>query len=404
MSDIEMTQDHEIDHQGNLVLLKKGDTVTGKIVKIDEDEVFVDVGYKIDGVIPRDELSEYTIDPSASPLQIGDEVELKVLLVDDQKDKLILSKRVVDVEQAWVTIQQQFERNETILAKVVEVVKGGLVVHVGIRGFVPGSMVERTYVEDLSPYVGRTLRLKVKEIDREKNKVILSQKEILDEEFEKNKTILIQQIKAGQVFEGTVSRLTAFGAFVDIGGMDGLVHISELAWHHIKDPAEVVKVGEHLKVQVLKVDVATKKLSLSVKSLQVGPWANADKQFHAGDKLSGKVVRTTNFGAFVEIAQGIEGLVHISQITDRRIGHPSEIVKIGQTVQVKVLEIDITEKRISLTMKETDYDEPSNREHTKAVGKNAQPVLNNENIKIANDAMMTTLGERLGDKLKNLKL
>lgn len=401
----------------NVAVLKKGATVKGKIVKVDADQAFVDIGYKYDGVIPVRELS---IDAEATLL--GQEVELKVVSINDAKETLVLSKRVVDNSKVWESLQGQLDSKEIIEATVSEVVKGGLVVDIGVRGFVPASMVERQFVEDFSSYKGRTLRLRVKEIDREKNKVILSQKDVLDEEFEANKKKIIEGLQVGQVLEGTVQRLTQFGAFIDIGGIDGLVHISELAWHHVEQASDVVKEGDKVKVQILKLDPSNDKISLSIKATQEGPWSNVEREFKAGDIVTGTVKRLAAFGAFVEVAPGVEGLVHISQIAHRHIGTPHEVLKEGQEVQVKILEINTAEKRVSLSIKDTeeapeapagaaapsaskpdrerqprgDRDRGNSASHQKE-------IAGNENVSLSNQGLSMTLGERFGDKLSKFK-
>lgn len=397
----------------NVAVLKKGATVKGKIVKVDADQAFVDIGYKYDGVIPVRELSS---------AELGQEVELKVVSINDAKETLVLSKGAVDNSKAWEALQSQLDSKEIIEAAVSEVVKGGLVVDIGVRGFVPASMVERQFVEDFSSYKGRTLRLRVKEIDREKNKVILSQKDVLDEEFEANKKKIIEGLQVGQVLDGTVQRLTQFGAFIDIGGIDGLVHISELAWHHVEQASDVVKEGDKVKVQILKLDPSNDKISLSIKATQAGPWAGVENNFNAGDIVTGTVKRLAAFGAFVEVAPGVEGLVHISQIAHRHIGTPHEVLKEGQEVQVKILEINTAEKRVSLSIKETeeapaapagasapsaakpdrerqprgDRDRGNSASHQKE-------IAGNENVSLSNQGLSMTLGERFGDKLSKFK-
>ncbi|WP_245375269.1 30S ribosomal protein S1 [Paenibacillus eucommiae] len=399
----------------NVAKLKKGDSVKGKIVKVDEDQVFVDIGYKYDGVIPVRELSSVQLDNAAQAVEVGQEVELKVVTIDDGKEKLVLSKRIVDSEKAWDSLQAQLESSEILEAVVAEVVKGGLVVDVGVRGFVPASMVERHFVEDFSDYKGRTLRLRVKEIDREKNKVILSQKDVLDEEFEAGKKKIIEGLQVGQVLDGTVQRLTQFGAFVDIGGIDGLVHISEMAWHHVEQPSEVVKEGDQVKVQVLKVDPANDKISLSIKATLEGPWDKVDREFAAGSIVTGTVKRLAAFGAFVEIAPGVEGLVHISQIAHRHIATPHEALQEGQEVQAKILEINTAEKRVSLSIKETEEapEAPVKQERERPArgsggggGSSAnhqKEIAGNENVSLTNQGLSFTLAERFGDKLSKFK-
>lgn len=387
----------------SVVAYKKGDVVKGKIVKIEDNQAIVDIGYKYDGVIPIRELSNVNLNNAAEAVEVGQELELKVLSLDDERERLVLSKRAVDSEQSWAELQRKMEQGEIIEAQVKEVVKGGLVVDVGLRGFVPASMVERHFVENFSDYKGRTLRLKVKELDREKNKVVLSQKDVLDEEYEANKQRLMSELKVGQQLEGTVQRLTQFGAFVDIGGIDGLVHISEMAWHHVQQPSEVVKEGDKVTVQVLKVDPANDRVSLSIRATQPGPWQQASDKFHVGDIVSGTVKRLVGFGAFVEVAPGVEGLVHISQIAHRHIGTPHEVLKEGQQVNVKVLDFNPAEKRISLSIKETEEapEAPAKSERKSDRGGN-RGSSSNEPIP-PRESLSMTLGERFGDKLSKFK-
>lgn len=383
----------------NMVALKKGDTVKGTIVKIDDNQAYVSFGYKYDGVIPVRELSAVQLDNAADAVQVGQEVECRVVSIDDEREKLILSKRQIDSENAWETLQARFDNQEVFEVVVADVVKGGIVVDVGVRGFIPASMVERHFVEDFSDYKGRTLRVKVKELDRENNKVILSQKDVLDEEFEANKQKVMASLKEGQEIEGTVQRLTQFGAFVDIGGVDGLVHVSELAWTHVDKPSDVVQEGQTVKVKVLKVDPANGKISLSMKAAQPGPWDTAATQFKVGDIVSGQVKRLVNFGAFVEIAPGVEGLVHISQIAHRHIATPFEVLKEGETVQVKILDLNVADKRVSLSIKETEEAPAPAPKAEKAL----KEELNNPNVSLNNQGLSFTLGEKFGDKLSKLK-
>lgn len=384
----------------NMIAVKKGDTVKGTIVKIDDEQAVVSIGYKYDGVIPVRELSSLAVDKASDVVEVGQEVEAKVVSVDDNKERLVLSKRQVDSESAWETMQARFDSQEVFEVAVADVVKGGLVADVGVRAFIPASMVERHFVEDFSDYKGRALRVKVKEIDRENNKLILSQKDVLDAEFEANKQQVIESLQEGQELEGTVQRLTQFGAFIDVGGVDGLVHISELAWHHVEKPSDVVEEGQKVKVKVLKVDPANGKISLSLKATLPGPWETSAEQFKIGDIITGTVKRLVNFGAFVEVAPGVEGLVHISQISHRHIGTPFEVLKEGQEVQVKVLDFNPAEKRISLSIKET---EEAPAPTPKPEKKTKQPEINNPNVSLSNESMSFTLAERFGDKLNKLK-
>jgi len=392
----------------NIVSIKKGDTVKGTIVKIEDNQAIVSFGYKYDGIIPIRELSSVQVDNAADAVQIGQEVECRVVTIDDQNEKMVLSKRQIDNENAWEQLQAKLDSGEVFEVVVADVVKGGLVADVGTRGFIPASMVERHFVEDFSDYKGKTLRVKVKELDRENNKVILSQKDVLDQEFEANKTNIIANLKEGQEIDGTVQRLTQFGAFVDIGGVDGLVHVSELAWTHVEKPADVVQEGQSVRVKVLKVDPANGKISLSIKAAQPGPWDTAAGQFNIGDIVTGTVKRLVNFGAFVEIAAGVEGLVHISQIAHRHIGTPHEVLKEGQSVQVKILDLNVAEKRVSLSIKETEEapaEAPKAEKQPKSSTRapREEIKLNNPNVSLSNEGMSFSLAEKFGDKLSKFK-
>jgi small subunit ribosomal protein S1 len=388
------------------VVLKKGDSVRGKIVKIEDDKAYVDVGYKYDGIIPLRELSALTIDHASDAVSIGQEVECKVSNINDAKETMTLSKRAIDSVNAWEQLKAKFESGEVFEAVVADVVKGGLVVDVGVRGFVPASMVERHFVDDFSDYKGRTLRFKVKEIDQENNKVILSQKDVLDAEFQVKKQQLISEIKIGQLMEGSIQRLTTFGAFVDLGGIDGLVHVSELSWSHVEKPSDVVKEGDQVQVRVLKVDTTNDRISLSIKQAQPGPWEQVENTFKTGEIVEGKVRRLAAFGAFVEIAPGVEGLVHISQISYKHIGTPHEVLTEGQTVQVKILEINSDDKRVSLSIKETEEapaasEKPEKQDRPDRPGRREPRDPNADAYK--NEGFNITLAERFGDKLSKFK-
>ncbi len=388
-----------------VVSVNKGDTVTGTIVKIEDNQAYVSIGYKYDGIIPVRELSAVHVDSAADAVQVGQEVECKVVSINDDKESLVLSKRAIDSENAWETLEQRFEAGEVFEVTVSDVVKGGLVADVGARGFIPASMVERHFVEDFSDYKGRTLRVKVKELDRENNKVILSQKDVLEAEYEANKQSIMESLQEGQELTGTVQRLTQFGAFVDVGGVDGLVHVSEIAWTHVDKPADVLSEGDEVKVKVLRVDPEKGKISLSIKAAQPGPWESAADKFHTGDVVTGEVKRLVTFGAFVEIAPGVEGLVHISQISHKHIGTPQEVLEEGQTVTVKVLDVNPSEKRVSLSIKETEEapaEEPKAPRENKSKAPK-QEELNNPNVSLSNQGMNVTLGDLFGDKLSKFK-
>lgn len=379
----------------NPMTLKKGDIVKGTIVKIEDNQAFVSLGYKYEGTISLRELSSVPLENASDAVQVGQEIEAKVLNIDDAKETLTLSKRLADIPKAWDKLQAKFESGEVFEVTVADVVKGGLVVDVGVRGFIPASMVERHFVEDFSSYKGRKLRVKVKELDRENNKVILSAKDVLEAEYEEQKNKIMSSLQPGQEIEGTVQRLTPFGAFVDIGGVDGLVHVSEMAWHHVAHPSDVVSEGQKVKVKVLKVDPAAGKISLSIKAAQPGPWETAASQFKTGDIVTGTVKRLVSFGAFVEIAPGVEGLVHISQIAHRHIATPHEVLKEGQEVQAKILDFNPAEKRVSLSIKETE-EAPPRPERAPRAPKESSSLPEPE-------GMSFTLGEKFGDKLSKLK-
>ncbi|THF78352.1 30S ribosomal protein S1 [Cohnella fermenti] len=388
----------------NVVSIKKGDTVKGTIVKIDDNQAFVSLGYKYDGVIPLRELSSVSLDNASEAVQLGQEVEAKVVSINDAKESLVLSKRQIDSTKAWDELQAKFDNGEVLEVTIADVVKGGLVADIGVRGFIPASMVERHFVEDFSGYKGRTIRVKIKEIDRENNKVILSAKEVLEAEYEAQKQEIMASLVPGQVIEGTVQRLTPFGAFVDIGGIDGLVHVSEIAWTHVAHPADAVSEGQSVTVKVLKVDPSIGKISLSIKAAQPGPWETAAGQFQTGEIVTGVVKRLVSFGAFVEIAPGVEGLVHISQIAHRHIATPFEVLKEGQEVKAKILDFNPAEKRVSLSIKETEEAPP--REEREPRGDRAPrgPRAPRENVDLPPaETMSFTLGEKFGDKLSKFK-
>jgi small subunit ribosomal protein S1 len=370
-----------------------GSNATGKVVKIDDDTVYVDLGYKYDGQIALEEFNE-------GEVALGSEVTGKVVYLNDAKEKLVLSKRAIDAVHAWETLEAKMQSGEVIEAKVAEVVKGGLVVQVGVRGFVPASQVERSFIEDLSSYKGKTLRLKVKEVNKEDRKVILSQRDVLDAEYAETKKQRFAEIKEGDQVTGSVVRLTAFGAFVDLGGVEGLVHISELSWDRVKEVSSVVKVGQIVTAKVLKVDLDAGRIGLSLKAVQASPWEVAQDKLQVGAVVSGTVKRLAAFGAFVELAPGVEGLVHISQIAHQRIANPQEVLTAGQVVDVKVLEVNVAEQRISLSIKATieapvvDRGEQVVDEEVEAI----DPAL------LQKEELAPTLGERFGDAFAQLQV
>ncbi|MHA4094282.1 30S ribosomal protein S1 [Bacillus cereus] len=330
--------------------LQVGDVVTGSVTKVEEKQVLVNVGYKTDGVIPISELANVHIEKASDVVELDQTLELKIIKLEE--DDLVLSKRAVDAEKAWVELQEKFTSGHVFDVTVKDIVNGGLVVDLGVRGFIPASLVEVHYVEDFTDYKGKTLAVKIVELDREKNRVILSHKAVVELELDSKKKEAISSLKEGDVVEGTVQRLTDFGAFVNVGGVDGLVHISQISHERVEQPSEVLEQGQKVKVKVLSVDADTQRISLSIKAAQPGPWENVAGEIKAGDIREGVVKRLVTFGAFVEILPGVEGLVHVSQIANRHVKNPNEVLEMGQEVKVKVLEIHVAEKRISLSIKE----------------------------------------------------
>lgn len=332
-----------------------GNILKGKVVKLEEKQVLVDIGYKTEGILPISELSSLHIEQPSDVITEGEELELKVKKVTDEE--VVLSKKAVDAERAWEVLEEKYENEEVFETEIKEVVKGGLVVDVGVRGFIPASLVETYFVEDFTDYKNKPLTVKIVDLNKDQNRVILSHRAVVEAEAEIQKEEVLQSLKVGQVIEGVVQRLTNFGAFVDIGGVDGLVHISELAHEHVDEASDVISVGETIDVEVLSIDLESERISLSRKNTIPGPWASIENEISEGDVLEGTVKRLVNFGAFVEVKPGVEGLVHISQIANRHIGTPEEVLEVGQTVKVKVLDVNVQEERISLSIKVLEQEE-----------------------------------------------
>ena len=339
---------------GTLEPLNLYDVVTGTVVKINPDEVMVDVGGKSEGVIPIKELS-FQKDPDVEEIvKVGDEIQVMVIKMENNEGHMVLSKKRADQEKAMDELQQKFENGEVIEAKVVSDVKGGVIVDIGARGFVPASHLDTKYVDDIKSFVGNTYRFKIIEFDPnpENRKIILSRRAVLEEEEKAAREAFWTNIEEGQILKGRVQRIANFGAFVDLGGVDGLLHISEMGWGRVKQPTDVVNVGDEIEVYVLNADREKGKISLSLKKLIANPWDNAAEKYPAGTVVTGKVVRIAPFGAFVALEDGVDGLVHISQIAWEHVDKVEDALSIGQEVQVKVLEVDEDRKRISLSIKE----------------------------------------------------
>lgn len=366
---------------------KVGDQVKATVSKVEEKQVIVDVeNSKTDGIIPISELSSLHVEKASDAVSEGDALELEVIKIEEEA--LILSKRKIDALKAWDDLELKFENGDVFEAEVKDVVKGGLVVDLGVRGFVPASLVEDYFVEDFSDYKNKTLTFKIVELEKDKNRLILSHRAVVQDQKEKQKANVLDKIESGQVLEGVVQRITDFGAFVDIGGVDGLVHISQLSHQHVDKASDVVSEGDKVQVKVLSIDRDNERISLSIKDTLPGPWAGIAEKAAKGSKLEGIVKRLVSFGAFVEIFPGVEGLVHISQISHKHIATPQEVLKEGQSVEVKVLEVNETDQRLSLSIKELE--EP-------------QSNYNTSDYEMPEESKGFQLGEMIGDQLKKLK-
>jgi len=335
-----------------LKFFNDGDLIAGIVVKIDRDEVLVDVGYKTEGVIPSRELSiRHDADPSEI-VTVGDSIEALVLQKEDKEGRLILSKKRAQYERAWGDVEKIKEADGVVTGLVIEVVKGGLIVDIGLRGFLPASLIELRRVRDLTPYLGQNIDAKILELDKNRNNVVLSRRALLEESQSANRTTFLADLAKGQIRTGVVSSIVNFGAFIDLGGVDGLVHVSELSWKHIEHASEVVEIGQEVTVEVLEVDQERERVSLSLKATQEDPWQVFARTHAIGQYAPGKVTKIVPFGAFVRVADGIEGLVHISELSAKHIDLASQVVTVNQDVFVKVIDIDLDRRRISLSLKQ----------------------------------------------------
>jgi small subunit ribosomal protein S1 len=351
------------DYDQTIKVFNEGDIVNGVVVKVDKEEVLLDIGYKSEGVIPSRELSiRYDIKP-ADIVQPGDELEALVLQKEDKEGRLILSKKRAQYERAWNKIEQIKEEDGVVEGEVIEVVKGGLILDIGLRGFLPASLVEMRRVKDLTQYLGRSVEAKIIELDKNRNNVVLSRRAHLEKQKSNERKEFLEGLTKGTRRIGTVSSIVNFGAFVDLGGVDGLIHISELSWSHVDHPSEVLAVGQELEVEILDVDLDRERVSLSLKKAQEDPWETLAKEKPAGSTVGGKVTKIVPFGSFVEIAPGVEGLVHISELAWEHVEFPEEVVSVGEQVEAKIIDIDLERRRISLSLKqitgpgEQEYDE-----------------------------------------------
>ena len=334
--------------------ITEGQVVTGKVVRIDKDEVLVDIGYKSEGVIPSHELSiRKSVDPK-DEVEMGEEVDALVLIKEDPDGRLIMSKKRARFEKAWRRIEAAAETGEIVEGSVIEVVKGGLIIDLGVRGFLPASLVDIRRVANLDEFLHTTIECKVIEINRSRNNVVLSRRAVLEEERKEQRQEILDQLQPGLVVEGQISNIVDFGAFVDLNGIDGLIHISELSWSHVNHPSELVSIGDTVQVKVLDIDRDRQRISLGLKQTQADPWQRVLDTYHVGDELEGAVTKVVTFGAFVEILDGVEGLVHISELAAHHVENPREVVAPGDVIRVKVLEIDSERRRLSLSAKRVE--------------------------------------------------
>jgi small subunit ribosomal protein S1 len=353
-------------YDATLVPFEEGDVVSGKVVRIDQDEVLVDIGYKSEGVIPMNELSiRKSVDPH-DEVELGEEVDALVLTKEDQDGRLVLSKKRARFEKAWRKIEAAAESGEPVEGTVIEVVKGGLIIDLGVRGFLPASLVDIRRVQNLDEFLGTKIECKVIELNRSRNNVVLSRRAVLEEERKEVRQQILDRLQPGMVVEGAISNIVDFGAFVDLDGIDGLIHISELSWSHVNHPSEILSIGDVVPVKVLDIDRDRQRISLGLKQTQEDPWQRVINTYRIGDELEGKVTKVVTFGAFVEIMDGVEGLVHISELAHHHVENPREIVEPGQDVRVKILEIDSERRRLSLSVKRVEEQLPHIRSAAEA--------------------------------------
>ncbi|MDY6076618.1 30S ribosomal protein S1 [Mobiluncus sp.] len=354
INDIGSTEDLIKEIDKTIKYFNDGDLVSGTVVKVDRDEVLLDIGYKTEGVILSRELSiKHDVDPDAE-VKVGDEIEALVLQKEDKEGRLLLSKKRAQYERAWGDIEKVKQEDGVVNGTVIEVVKGGLIIDIGLRGFLPASLVEMRRVRDLQPYIGRQLETKIIELDKNRNNVVLSRRAFLEQTQSEVRTTFLSTLQKGQVRKGVVSSIVNFGAFVDLGGVDGLVHVSELSWKHIDHPSEVVQVGQEVTVEVLDVDFDRERVSLSLKATQEDPWQTFARTHKIGQIVPGKVTKLVPFGVFVRVEDGIEGLVHVSELATRHVEVPEQVAKIGDEIFVKVIDIDLERRRISLSLKQAN--------------------------------------------------
>ena len=381
------------DYDKTVISLRPGMVVQGTIIAITDEEVIINVGYKSDGILPIDELTLIDPDTGETLWHEGDSIDVEIVKVNDGEGNVLLSRRAIEERRRWKMIEDGFKNKKEFKGVCAEVVKGGVIARIGdIRAFVPASHLSTRYIEDLTTLIGTPLRLRIIELERRRNRVIASQRVILEEEEEARRNALWDSIEEGQIITGTVKRLTDFGVFVDIGGVDGLIHISDLSWGHVQHPSEVVQQEQSIAVKVLAVDRERGRISLGYKQTIPHPWDNVEEKYTVGDTVSGKVVRITTFGAFVQLEPGVDGLVHISQISDKHVDKVEDVLKVDEEVQVRILDVDSEKRRISLSIREAL---PDRQEKT-------EPDFPEEIVQEEQEEMTVNLGEFFPDELKNI--
>ena len=345
------------DYDSTFPVINEGEVVRGKVVRVDKDEVLVDIGYKSEGVIPVSELSiRRSVNP-ADEVNLGDEIDALVMTKEDAEGRLILSKKRARFEMAWKRIEGAAESGEPVEGTVIEVVKGGLILDLGVRGFLPASLVDIRRVQDLDEFMSQTLRCKVIELNRSRNNVVLSRRAVLEEERREMRQAILDRLSPGDIVEGTISNIVDFGAFVDLEGIDGLIHISELSWSHVNHPSELLEIGQEVRVKVLDIDRERQRISLGLKQTQSDPWQQVIDTYQQGDVVEGRVTKVVTFGAFVEVIPGVEGLVHISELATHHVENPREVVQQGETLRAKIIEMDAERRRLSLSLKRVEEGE-----------------------------------------------
>jgi len=396
--EVETQEEAEFKYSDNDIAdLRKGQKVTGTVVEINDNGVYVDVNYKTDGFIPLRHLSHRPVEDAHDIVSMDEEIEVVILTLEDDEGNMILSKKQADYEKAWEKIEEAYENDEIIEAEVTKEVKGGLVVDVGVRGFIPASHVAIGYVDELSDYVGETLRLKVIEVERDNNNVVLSAKKVLEKERAAKKEETLANLEEGQTVEGTVTKLVDFGAFIDLGGIEGLLHISEMSWGRIESPSEVLSEGEEVEVKVLGVNKEEERISLGLKQLLPDPWEEFAEKHYEGEVVEGKITKLVDFGAFMEVEKGIEGLIHISQLSHKHVKTADEVVNVGDVREAKIINIDAEQERVGLSLKELEEKPEPKKESSSSKSSSSSSKSQSKKEEDSSSSGGATIREIVGD-------